>query len=69
MAQEMMQTFQEDLKEVTLTLGTGGVFDIYLDNELLISRKALGRFPNIKELKKALRDSIDPQRSLGHTDR
>ena len=49
--------------------GTGGVFDVRLDDELLWSRKTQGRFPEITELKQLLRDRIDPARDLGHIDR
>jgi selenoprotein W-related protein len=69
MAQELLTTFDGDLGSVTLRPGTGGVFDIRLDGEMLWSRKAEGRFPDIVELKQRLRDRVDPQRDLGHVDR
>lgn len=69
MAQELLSTFDGDIESLTLKPGTGGVFDIRLDGELLWSRKAQGRFPEITELKQILRDRIDPARDLGHIDR
>ena len=69
MAQELLTTFVEDLAEVALVPGTGGVFDIRLDGETLFSRKDAGRFPEAKEVKQLIRDQIDPARSLGHSDR
>jgi selenoprotein W-related protein len=69
MAQELLSTFDGDLAAVTLRPGTGGVFDIVLNGEMLWSRKAEGRFPDIVELKQRLRDRIDPARDLGHLDR
>jgi selenoprotein W-related protein len=33
------------------------------------SRKAEGRFPEMKELKQRLRDKIAPSRDLGHSDK
>ena len=69
MAQELLSTFDGDLAALTLKPGTGGVFDIALDGELLWSRKGAGRFPEITELKQRLRDRIDPARNLGHIDR
>jgi selenoprotein W-related protein len=69
MAQELLTTFVDDLAEVALVPGTGGVFDIRLDGELLFSRKDTGRFPEAKEVKQLVRDKIDPARSLGHSDR
>ena len=69
MAQELLSTFDGELEAVTLRPGSGGVYDITLDGELLWSRKAEGRFPDIVELKQRLRDRIDPARDLGHLDR
>ncbi len=67
--QELLTTFDGDLKAVTLLPGTGGIFEVRLDGELLFSRKAESRFPESKELKQLVRDHIDPNRDLGHSDR
>ncbi len=67
-AQELLTTFQKELGEVALVPGTGGVFDIRLDDELLWSRKESGH-PELTELKRLVRDRIAPGRSLGHSDR
>lgn len=69
MAQELLTTFEDDLDELTLRPGSGGVFEVHLGDTLLWSRKEAGRFPDIKELKQCVRDEISPGRSLGHTDR
>jgi len=69
MAQEILATFDEELSEVALIPGTGGIFEIKVNDKLLWSLKDEGRFPDIKELKKLLRDKIAPGKSLGHTDR
>jgi selenoprotein W-related protein len=69
MAQELLQTFTDSLGEVALIPGTGGVFEIRIDGELLWERKRDGGFPGPKELKQRVRDIIDPDRDLGHTDR
>jgi selenoprotein W-related protein len=69
MAQELMATFKDELGSVTLTPDvTGGVFEVRLEDELIWSRKEKGRFPEIKEVKRLVRDRIAPDRSLGHTD-
>jgi selenoprotein W-related protein len=69
MAQELLSTFDGDLESLTLRPGTGGVFDLTLDGQVLWSRKGEGRFPDISELKQRLRDRIDPARDLGHIDK
>jgi selenoprotein W-related protein len=68
-AQELLLTFEDELGGVMLVPGTGGVFEVRLDGETLWSRKAEGRFPELKELKQRLRDRIAPGRDLGHSDR
>ena len=69
MAQELLSTFSNEIGEVALAPGTGGVFDIRVGEELVWSRAQQGRFPDIKELKQLVRDRIAPARNLGHSDR
>ena len=69
MSQELLTTFSEELDEVTLRQGTGGIFDIYSNDTLIFSRKEMGRFPEITELKQLVRDHIAPDKSLGHSDK
>ncbi|MGD9425875.1 SelT/SelW/SelH family protein [Pantoea sp. NSTU24] len=69
MAQELLHTFAEDLAEVTLKPGTGGVFEIMLDDHLLWERKRDGGFPDATTLKQRVRDICFPDRTLGHIDK
>lgn len=69
MAQELLSTFDTELGEVALVPGTGGVFEVRVDGELVWSRKEAGRFPESKELKQRVRDYIAPGKDLGHSDR
>lgn len=68
LAQELLSTFSLELAGVTLTPGTGGIFEIHLDGELVWERKRDGGFPDSRVLKQMVRDRIDPERSLGHVD-
>ena len=68
LAQELLTTFQEELGEVALIPGTGGVFEVRIDGSVVWSRAVEGRFPELKELKQRVRDAIAPDRSLGHSD-
>jgi selenoprotein W-related protein len=68
MAQEVLSTFSLELEAVTLVPGTGGIFEIHLDGELIWERKRDGGFPDVKTLKQMVRDRIDPERDLGHID-
>lgn len=69
LAQELLTTFESDLKAVSLMPGTGGIFEVRLNGAVLFSRKKEGRFPESKELKQLIRDQIDPERDLGHSDK
>jgi selenoprotein W-related protein len=69
MAQEVLSTFSLEMGAVTLVPGTGGIFEISLDGNLLWERKRDGGFPDVRQLKQLVRDHIDPGRDLGHVDR
>jgi selenoprotein W-related protein len=69
MAQELLSTFGDELGEVSLVPGTGGVFQIDYDGEALWERKRDGGFPDAKILKQRVRDRLDPGRDMGHLDR
>jgi len=69
MAQELLLSFEQEIGGVTLAPGVGGVFDIRVDGMPIWSRKDQGRFPDIKELKRLVRDRVAPGKDLGHTDR
>ena len=68
-AQELLTTFEPDLGEVALVPETGGIFEVRVDGDTLWSRKAAGRFPELKELKRLVRDRVAPGKDLGHSDR
>ncbi|KAL2074516.1 hypothetical protein VTL71DRAFT_8294 [Oculimacula yallundae] len=78
-----MSTFSTSLGEVALQPSTGGTFTVHLQTQvpnevegfpatvgqhLLWDRKTEGGFPETKELKRRVRDIIDPKRDLGHVD-
>jgi len=69
MAQELLSTFDSELDELTLKPGTGGIFEVYANDQCVWSRKDAGRLPEITELKQVVRDVIAPERDLGHIDR
>lgn len=69
MAQELLTTFQDEITELTLRPGTGGVFEVTVNDRLVWSRREAGRFPEITELKQLVRDEIAPEKGLGHSDK
>jgi selenoprotein W-related protein len=68
LAQELLSTFDSDLHEVTLKPGTGGVFEVWLNDALIWERKRDEGFPEAKELKVRVRDILWPDKPLGHID-
>ena len=71
MAQELLSTFEKEIDEVTLKPNkkVSGTFKITCNQDLIWCRKREGGFPDIKELKKRVRDYISPEKELGHLDR
>ncbi len=70
MAQEILTTFADDVKSVSLQPAeVSGSYVIYCNDEKIFDRKEQGRFPDIKELKQMIRDKVAPEKSLGHSDK
>ena len=69
MAQELLTTFVDDLTSVNLEPSEiAGRYTVFVDNDLIFDRKIAGRFPEIKELKQLVRNKVNPEKSLGHSD-
>ena len=67
-AQELLNTFTEEIEELILTPSTGGVFEVYANDKRIWSREEKNGFPEIKLLKQLIRDEIAPDKKLGHSD-
>ncbi|RKN10886.1 SelT/SelW/SelH family protein [Streptomyces radicis] len=68
LAQELLGTFEAEVGEVALVPGTGGVFRVSVDDEVVWDREDQG-FPEPTAVKRLVRDMVAPGRSLGHADR
>ena len=69
LAQELLSSFETELAEVSLKPSDiPGTFLIKLDELEIWERKKDHGFPEAKILKRRVRDIIDPERSLGHSD-
>ena len=68
MSQELLSTFQDELASVSLIPGRGGIFVIHIDGGRIWSREVDGGFPDIKVLKRLVRDRACPDRDLGQGD-
>jgi len=70
MAQELLSTFTDDLHGVLLIPSeTGGTYIVKINDIVVFDRKQQGRFPEVKELKQLVRDVVNPDKNLGHSDK
>ncbi|MFC4159883.1 SelT/SelW/SelH family protein [Chitinimonas lacunae] len=69
LAQELLSSLEEELSEVALQPGSGGIFEVVADGVTVWERRRDGGFPDAAELKRRVRDVVAPERDLGHTDR
>lgn len=70
MAQELLTTFDGELQSVTLEPSeTNGKYAIRINGQIIFDRKEAGGFPDIKTIKQLVRDVVNPEKSLGHSDR
>jgi selenoprotein W-related protein len=70
MAQELLTTFSEDIHGVTLVPSeVNGRYQIRVVGTIISDRKREGQFPEIKTLKQMIRDIVNPEKSLGHSDK
>ena len=50
--------FAEQTASLTLIPGDGGAFEVAVDGDLVFSKKAQGRYPEVKELQEAIADRL-----------
>ena len=41
----ILEEYEHDVDSVELVTGTGGIFDVHVDGELVFEKKMLGRYP------------------------
>jgi selenoprotein W-related protein len=69
-AQELLSTFSDDVKGVLLAPSeVSGTFTISIDEQVIFDRRIDNGFPEIKDLKQRVRDVVNPEKSLGHSDK
>lgn len=68
LAQELLTTFEQELTELALKPGTGGVFVVRVDDEVVWDRREQG-FPEPTAVKRLVRDRVAPEKSLGHSEK
>ncbi|SCD86926.1 selenoprotein W-related protein [Streptomyces sp. di188] len=67
-AQELLTTFEQELAELALKPGTGGVFVVRVGDEVVRDRRERG-FLEPAAVKRAVRDRVAPGKTLGHSEK
>ena len=67
-AQELLQTFSDDLTEVALVPAAPGTLEVWAGSERVWTRSSGHSVPEIKALKAQVRDVIAPDKALGHSE-
>jgi selenoprotein W-related protein len=56
MATDLLDKYGNKIQALTLIPSGGGVYEVTLDNRLIFSKKATGRFPELDEIIALLED-------------
>ncbi len=57
---DLIHDYQHIIAELTLVMGSKGVFDVEVDGEVLFSKKAIGRHAKDGEVLRLFRQRIAP---------
>ena len=66
MAQELLATFGEELGEVAIVPGGGGIFEVALGGEVIATNRDHAPMPDPGAVKRLIRDRVSPERVIGH---
>jgi selenoprotein W-related protein len=66
LAQELLTTFGDELGEVAILPGAGGIFEVTLDGEVIATNRDHAPMPDPADVKRAVRDRVAPDRKIGH---
>ncbi len=57
-AEEVLAKFHPHISEFTLSPSTGGIFEVQVNDNLIFSKKALGRFPEVDEIPRLFEEKV-----------
>ncbi len=66
MAQELLSSFEDDLSEVVIKPGSGGILEVTLDGDVIATNRDHQPMPDTSDVKRAIRDRIAPDQRVGH---
>jgi selenoprotein W-related protein len=59
LAADILPHFKRDIEEMTLVPSDGGRFEIFVDGDQIFSKLETGRFPESREIVKAIEERAD----------
>jgi len=59
-AEDLLHDYQHVIEELTFVTGSGGIFDVEVDGEMLYSKKKTGRHAEPGEVLQLFREHIVP---------
>jgi selenoprotein W-related protein len=65
-AQELLATFETEVGSVALVPGSGGIFEVRMDGEVIASNRVDKKMPEIAAVKRLVRDRVALERRVGH---
>jgi selenoprotein W-related protein len=54
----ILEQWEEELEAVEVVTGSGGIFDVHLDGELVFEKSMLGRYPEPDDVLPLLRERM-----------
>jgi selenoprotein W-related protein len=55
LAARILEEYEHDVGAIELVTGTGGIFDVHVDGELVFTKSMLGRYPDPDDVLPLLR--------------
>jgi selenoprotein W-related protein len=59
LAVRILEEMEHDLGSLEVVTGSGGIFDVHLDGELVFTKSMLGRYPQPDDVLPLLRERLD----------
>lgn len=55
----ILEEFEREVESLEVVTGSGGIFDVHLDGELVFTKSMLGRYPQPEDVLPLLRERIE----------
>lgn len=59
LAVRILEEFEREVESLEVVTGSGGIFDVHLDGELVFTKSMLGRYPQPEDVLPLLRERIE----------